>query len=187
MLVIALVAVAVGAGVGLLRGGSLDNWAHVRFRWPWLIVAALVVRIAVGFTPLGAGEAARYVFLLFLAALVVWALLQWRNLPGVWLVALGPVLNVIVILANGVHMPVSAVSGYVPAHTSGFYIVAGPSTQLNWLGDWIGIPGWLGGAASPGDVVAGLGFGLVGFAITKSSASRTKLDHSGLSQETSGR
>lgn len=177
MLVVALAAVAVGAGLGLLLGGSLENWFYVRFRWVWLIVAALIVRIAVGFTPLGNVDSARAAYLVFIVALCAWALLQWNDMPGVWLVAFGPLLNLVVILANGVHMPVSAVSGFAPRYTTGFYILAGPSTHLNWLGDWIGIPGFLGGAASPGDLVAGIGFGLVAFGVTrKSPESRTKLD-----------
>jgi len=40
------------------------------------------------------------------------------------------------------------------------------STRLAWLGDWIVLPTWLGGAYSPGDVVIGLGAGVVAFLLT---------------------
>jgi len=38
-----LLAIVAGLGVGLLMGGRLQNLALLRFRWPWLIVGAIVV------------------------------------------------------------------------------------------------------------------------------------------------
>jgi hypothetical protein len=59
----------------------------------------------------------------------------------------------------------------------GQYVLMGPGTHLNWLADWIGVPGALGGAYSPGDVVVGLGIGLVAYLATRQrAAGATKLD-----------
>jgi len=91
-------------------------------------------------------------------------------------VSSGSALNLIVILSNAGHMPVSAMSGYAPGAGGGLYVAADSTTRLSWLGDWIGLPGWLSGAAIPGDVVIGLGIGVVAFLITRRSGSPTKLD-----------
>jgi hypothetical protein len=65
---------------------------------------------------------------------------------------------------------------------AGQYVVMGSATHLNWLADWIGVPGPLGGAYSPGDAVVGLGIAAVAFLATRQHAApATKLD------ETSGR
>jgi hypothetical protein len=85
-------------------------------------------------------------------------------------------MNLIVIVANGEHMPVSPSSGFVPSQAGGTYVIADSSTRLTWLGDWIGLPGWLGGALSPGDLVVLAGIGVVAFAITRRPRPATKLD-----------
>jgi hypothetical protein len=46
----------------------------------------------------------------------------------------------------------------------------GPDTQLNWLADWIGVPGPLGGAYSPGDILVAAGIALVAFLATRRQA-----------------
>ena len=162
--------------IGLLAGGDAGNWGRVRVRWAWFIIAAVVVRIVTDFKPLSSVGAVRYLYMLFLLALLGWTLLQLGTLPGIWLVSAGSALNLIVILSNAGHMPVSAMSGYAPGAGGGLYVAADSTTRLSWLGDWIGLPGWLGGAASPGDVVIGLGIGVVAFLITRRSGSPTKLD-----------
>ena len=55
--------------IGLLAGGDAGNWARVRVRWPWFIIAAVLVRIVTDFTPLSSVGAVRYVYVLFLLAL----------------------------------------------------------------------------------------------------------------------
>jgi hypothetical protein len=37
----------------------------------------------------------------------------------------------------------------------------GPGTHLNWLADWIGLPGPLHEAYSPGDLIVALGIAIV--------------------------
>jgi hypothetical protein len=153
-----------GVVLGLLLGGSASNWDRLHVRWPWLIVVVLFVRVAIGFTPLSS-----------IAALVVWTLLQVKALPGFWIGAVGASLNLLVIVVNGGHMPVSPISGYVPTDPNELYVVADSATRINWLGDWIGIPGWLGGAMSPGDFLIAIGIGVVAFLVTHRKPPATKL------------
>jgi hypothetical protein len=164
-----------GVVLGLLLGGSASNWDRLHVRWPWLIVVVLFVRVAIGFTPLSSIAALRYVYEVSLLGFVVWTLLQVKALPGFWIGAVGASLNLLVIVVNGGHMPVSPISGYVPTDPNELYVVADSATRINWLGDWIGIPGWLGGAMSPGDFLIAIGIGVVAFLVTHRKPPATKL------------
>ena len=178
-----LVGLVVGLGVGIATGGKLGNLAHLRFRWPWLVLAALIVREAAVVTPLSRVDGVQYVYAAALAALVAWTVWHVDRVRGVLLVAIGAAMNLVVVLANGARMPVapSLAGSLVQRGHVGQYVLMGPDTRLNWLADWIGVPGPLGGAYSPGDVVVGLGIGLVAYFATRQlAAAPTKLD------ETSG-
>jgi Family of unknown function (DUF5317) len=175
---IILLPVVVGVAAGYLAGGSVANWQRFSVRWPWLIAITVVVRFAVVLPPLNRVEAARFVYLAFLVVLLGWTLLHVGRLPGVWLVSLGTALNLLVIVANGARMPLAASpSGRLAgAGHIGQYVFMDSSTTLNWLGDWILVPGWYGGVFSPGDVVVGLGVGIVSFLVTWRSAPGPKPD-----------
>jgi hypothetical protein len=177
-----LAALVVGLVVGILSGGKLGNVANLTFRWPWFVVAALVIREASILTPLARIDGVQYVYALALAALIAWTVWHAQLLRGALIVAVGAALNLIVIVANGARMPVApAIAGrLVERGHAGQYVVMGSGTNLNWLADWIGVPGPLGGAYSPGDVVIGLGIAAVAFFATR-QAPATKL------KETSGR
>ena len=41
-----LVALVIGLLAGIATGGKLGNVANLSIRWPWLVVAALVIREA---------------------------------------------------------------------------------------------------------------------------------------------
>jgi uncharacterized protein DUF5317 len=161
-------AIVLGLVFALLTGGRLENLARLRFRWPWLLVAAVVIREAVLLTPLGRLEAARYVYVLALAAILVWTVWHWRRVRGVWLVSAGIALNMVVILANGARMPVAPdLAGSLLRHgTVGQYTVMGDATRLNLLGDWIAlypVPE----AYSPGDVLIAIGLAIVVFSAAR--------------------
>lgn len=179
-----LVAVALGLIAGVAAGGKVGNLAHVSLRWPWLVVAALVVREAAVLSPLSGVDGVQYAYLAALAALVAWTTWHASRLRGAWIVALGAGLNLVVVIANGARMPVApALAGRLleQGHI-GQYVAMGSGTNLGWLGDWIGVPGPLGGAYSPGDVVIAIGIAAVAFFATRQGpAAATKLD------ETSGR
>src|ERR1700730_488644 len=102
-----LVSIALGIIVGLVIHGRLDNLARLQFRWSWLVVAALVVREATVLTPLRNIDGIQYVYAASLAVLVGWTLWHINRIRGIWLVAIGSALNLVVIAANGGRMPVA--------------------------------------------------------------------------------
>jgi uncharacterized protein DUF5317 len=182
--VLLLVALVIGLVVGVMTGGRVGNLANLRFRWPWFVLAALVFREAAVFSPLSRVNGVQYVYAAALAALIGWTVWHVNRIRGVWIIATGAALNLVVVLANGARMPVApALAGsLVDLGHLGQYEVMGPDTNLTWLADWIGVPGPLGGAYSPGDMVVAVGIAAVAFFATRQGhAAATKLD------ETSGR
>ena len=167
-----LIALALGLIAGLATGGRLGNLANLRFRWPLFVVAVLIIREGALINPINRIDGVQYVYAVSLAALVAWTILHIRRLRGVTLVSIGAGLNLIVVLENGSRMPVApALAGdlVVRGHI-GQYVVMGPDSKLNWLADWIGVPGPLGGAYSPGDILVAVGIALVAFLATRRQA-----------------
>ena len=119
-------------------GGQLTKLADVRFRAVWLVAAAVAIQVAiVTVFPEGtpwvhrAAHLASYILAgCFLAAN--------RRVPGLWLVAVGGVLNLLAISANGGVMPVmpgAASAAGLSAAGTGFQnsaVVAAPT--LSFLG-----------------------------------------------------
>ena len=166
-----LIVLAVALAIGWARGGSLTRLGALPLRDRPLVVAALLVQLLgalVGgpFHPLGLAGS---------ALLVVGFLARNRGVRGTGLVALGLLLNAVVVAANGA-MPVSAeaagragtgvqdlLTGADPRHE-----LAGPGTRLRWLGDVVPVPLPLRPeVVSPGDVLVAAGLGqLVVLAMT---------------------
>src|ERR1700682_1900931 len=96
-----IAAIGLGLIVGFATHGSLDNLARLHFRWPWLVVAVLGVRAAAVLTPLRGVEGVQYMYAAGLAALIAWAIWHVNRVAGIWLVASGSALNLVVILVNG--------------------------------------------------------------------------------------
>ena len=167
-----LVPLVAGLLIGLATGGNIGNLAHMRFRWPWFVLAVLVIREAVLLTPLNRIEGVQYVYVAALAALIVWTAWHVRLVPGVWVVTAGAALNLVVILANGARMPVApALAGVlVQRGHVGQYVLMSSNTNLNWLADWIGFPSPLRGAYSPGDLLIAVGIGVVTFLVVRAPA-----------------
>lgn len=157
-----LLAMMLGLVLGLGAGGRLDNLTRLRFRWPLLVLAAVVVRGAIEVTPLNRVEGAQYVYLLSLLAIVGWTVWHFKLLPGVWLVSIGASLNLLVIAANGARMPVASqyAGSLLQRGHIGQYTLMTPATQLNALGDWISLSPFR-GVYSPGDLLVALGLALV--------------------------
>lgn len=161
-------AIVLGVAFALLSGGRLENLARLRFRWPWLLVGAVVVREVIMLTPLGTFDGARFAYVAALIVILTWTIQHWRRVRGIWLTSVGLTLNLIVIVANGERMPVAPelAASLVRHGTLGQYTVMGPATNLNLLGDWVAqypIPE----AYSPGDVLIALGLAIVVFSAAR--------------------
>ena len=170
--------VALGVIVGLVTHGSLDNLARLRFRWPWLAVAALLVREATVLTPLRNVDGIQYLYAASLATLVAWTLWHVNRVRGIWVVAAGSALNLVVIAANGGRMPVAleAAGSLVQRGHLGQYTLMGSGTHLNWLADWIVLRWGPLEAYSPGDLTVAVGIAVV---IALAMRSRTEPDETG--------
>lgn len=159
-----LIALAAGVVLGLVTRGKFSNLALLKFRWPWLIVAAVVVRYAVLLPPLDRFEASRYLYVLALAGIVAWTLWQVDRVAGIWIVSIGAALNLLVIAVNSFRMPVAPefASHLAAAGSFAQYTVMSSETTLNLLGDWIKL------SPSPevysvGDVLVSIGLAIVVF------------------------
>jgi hypothetical protein len=103
LMIVAVIAIA------LLRGGTLRNFAALRLRWAPLAIAGLLVQLA-SFMVVGniaaLGFAVVPLYMLSMLMLIVWVALNWR-IPGMALIAAGLLMNLLAVVANGGHMPVS--------------------------------------------------------------------------------
>jgi hypothetical protein len=163
-----LIAIALGLVLGLGAGGKLSNLTRLKFRWPLVLLGAVLIREVVIFSPLSRVDGAQYAYALSLVLIVLWTIWHWNRLPGVQLVTLGGLLNLVVILANGGHMPVardlaaSQMNGELLRRgTIGQYTLMTSNTSLNWLGDWISVRPIIPQGYSPGDVLIALGVALI--------------------------
>jgi hypothetical protein len=166
----------------LASGGSMAHWARARLRWSSLALVALGVQLPLYSAPfntwgpvvaIGAGAGIATTALVLLVVLGN-ARGPLRLAGG--LAALGIVLNLTVMLANGGWMPradaiapravqraaddAAAVNNTTPMSTD---------TRLAWLGDVIAQPAWLPMAnlVSLGDLLLALGAAGCAFAITR--------------------
>jgi len=158
--------------VAELRGGRIRNLARADFRRLELVLVAAVIHVGLQVAG-GRGWIASTWWTGLLNVLgyflAMFAVASNLALPGMRLVAVGLVLNLAVIAANGGRMPVSAAAlrdvglghlvpalarGAVPTHT-----LMGESTRLAFLGDVFRLPPpyWRPCAFSLGDAVLAVG------------------------------
>ena len=165
-----LFAIVLGIVFGLVTGGRVGNLARLRFRWPWLILAALVIREITVRTPLNRIEGAQYLYVLALAGIVAWSAWHVRRIRGIWPVTAGAALNLLVTGVNGGRMPVAReLAGPLNHGNLGQYTLMGDGTHLNLLGDWIALYP-TSQAYSPGDVLIAIGLALSLFIATATPA-----------------
>jgi len=162
-----LYAVVIGLVVAMASGGRLSALATVRVRlWP-VALAGLVFQALLFSSPLAGTVGALGPSLYVVSTtLVLMALVVNLRLPGFGLIVVGALLNLIAVMANGGQMPVSpeAVasllgSAVLPADVFTNSVLAGPTTQLWFLGDIFVLPRPLplANVFSIGDVLIGLG------------------------------
>jgi hypothetical protein len=140
-----LVVAAAGVAVGLARGGELAGLGDPGVKARWLALGCLAVQASVVLLPLpGVGG-----FVLLVAALATLLGIARANgaLAGVPLLALGLLLNLIVVLAN-VGVPVTAATleragirleQPAPARPDAKHVLERDGTRLGLLGDRLAV------------------------------------------------
>lgn len=153
--------------IALARGGRLSNLAHISIRYPILLFLPFAIQL-IAFSPVGDifinNILLAQILYLVSMALAIFALWLNRHLPGVLWIALGLVLNTLVITLNGGFMPVSAAArqfaGQPPLTERDMNIIPmTDATLLPWLGDILPLPAFLPFATvfSIGDVFIAIG------------------------------
>ena len=149
----------------VLAGGRLGRYADLHIRRAWVLFLALAAQVVVievipdaNHAVLSAVHVATYVA----AGLFVWCN---RDVPGLWLVALGAASNGLTIALNGGTLPASkpalARAGIVQDQGEFLNSTTLAHPRLGFLGDVFAIPaGWpLANVFSVGDVLILLGLG----------------------------
>ena len=163
-----LLAVPLGIVLGFLLGGRFERLGQLAFRWPWLAIGGLAVQVLL-FAPALAdrvpADAGAVVYVLSTAA-VLTAVVRNLRIPGMVLVALGALSNLVAVVANSGVMPTTAAAltaaGLGPADGfSNSAVLADP--RLAPLTDIFAIPAAfpLANVFSVGDVLIALGIVLV--------------------------
>jgi hypothetical protein len=163
-----LYAIPIGVVLGLLTGGRLDRLGSLRFEWAWLALAGLLLQVLL-FSPMASGVVEpRTGALIYVAstAAVLASVLRNVRVPGLALVALGAVSNLLAVTANGGVMPTTAkalaTAGLKPVDgLSNSAVLADPA--LAPLTDVYALPAWvpLANVFSVGDVLIGVGIVVV--------------------------
>jgi len=142
-----------------LAGGNLMRLVDLDLRCTWAVLTAITIQIGIT-TILPSGNHTLLSALHLLTyGMAAFFLIANRTLPGLWILALGGTLNLIVISANHGVMPASSTAmatAGIPAAQDWFAnsaVLTHP--HLSPLGDVIGIPGpWpLGNVLSVGDLL----------------------------------
>lgn len=158
-----LYAVGIGVVLGLLLGGRPAGLGEIRFRWPWVIIGALLVQVALFSGPVTEriGDLGPLIYVASTAAVLV-AILADRAIPGIPVVALGAACNLLAIMANGGYMPAApsalvALGKGEPTVYSNSSVVADPA--LWFLTDRFVMPHWVpfANVFSIGDVIIVIG------------------------------
>ncbi len=157
-----LYAVPIGVLAGLALGGRIGALAELRFHWAWLAVAGFALQVALFTEPLGSsvGDAGPALYVASNLAVLA-AVIRNLALPGLALVALGAVCNLVAILANGGAMPADpsalAAAGIDTAGPTNSVVTGEP--VLRPLTDIFAMPAWLpfANVFSVGDVLIGAG------------------------------
>lgn len=160
-----LLALPLGLLAGLMRGGRLEGLAEMRFRWPLLALAGLLLQLVLFFGPVAerAGAIGTPIYV-GSTALVAAAVIRNLRVPGLPVVAAGAVSNLLAIVANGGHMPaapeaLAALGKTIQGGYSNSVLVDRP--LLAPLTDIFALPAGMpfANVFSVGDVLIGIGVG----------------------------
>jgi hypothetical protein len=114
-----LYAIAIGLLVGLALRGRPAGPTPLEFRWGFLAIGGFAVQIALFAGPISdrVGDFGPVIYVWSTAAVLV-AVLRNVRIPGLAIVALGAVSNLIAIIANGGYMPASASAAAAAGRTA---------------------------------------------------------------------
>jgi hypothetical protein len=174
-------AVVLGVLVAAVRRADLLALAGLRFRGLWFCFLAFALKLALFALGVhGSQFIVAYGVWLQLAVTVILLGLVAANLhlPGMPVVLIGLLANLLVIVANGGRMPVTTAamqateqSGLIPIlqrHEDPGHLLVDANTRLPWLADWIPLDALNHKVVSPGDILAALGLTItVGFAVPR--------------------
>jgi hypothetical protein len=158
-----LYAVLIGVVLGFVAGGRPSGLGELRFRWPWLIVGALLVQVVLFSGPVSEriGDIGPVIYVASTAAVLV-AVIANRRIPGIPIVAVGAACNLAAIVANGGYMPadpaaMAALGKADPIVYSNSTVV--PDPALGMLTDVFAMPAWFpfANVFSLGDIIIGVG------------------------------
>lgn len=159
-----LYGVLIGLLIGVLTRGSPAALGQLRFRWSLLVVLGMAAQLLLFSSPLGnaLGLAAPAVYM---ATNGIVLIVVARNLaiPGLPLVLLGGVANLLAMIVNGGYMPVSRAAldamGHGPG-TTGYsnsalleHVVLAPLTDIFAMPTWVPAAN----VFSVGDILIGVG------------------------------
>jgi hypothetical protein len=156
-------AIPIGIAVGWLLGGRLDGLLRLDFRWATLAVGGLLVQVVL-FTPFGSSVAGDLVPQIYIASTLAVFVAVVRNLglPGMAIVAVGALCNLLAIAANDGLMPANpgalALAGFNgPGDHTNSVILEAPAFEP--LTDIYALPAWLpmANVFSVGDILIGVG------------------------------
>jgi hypothetical protein len=148
-----------------LMHGDLRALAAVRFRLAGLLAVALLVQVLVVTVFPGPASSLRISLFLSSYALALVFLYLNRRIPGLWLVGVGALLNLLAIVANAGVMPAApgalATAGVRPSGEVFANSASVANPNLEFLGDVFAVPSsWpLANVFSPGDVLIAVGVG----------------------------
>ncbi|WP_027365799.1 DUF5317 domain-containing protein [Desulfotruncus alcoholivorax] len=167
LIILVLVALIV-----LLLGGKLKNLTYIRFKFAWLALLAITVKI-VSIAGFFDDYGLSYLIPVLRAAsmILILAFIGFNiNLRGMPLVLIGLLSNALVIWANGGKMPVSEnyarlafsakeITELAAGNNIDSFVLANSNTKLNFLGDVLPMPEWipLTKLFSIGDILVAIG------------------------------
>lgn len=171
-----LYAVVIGLVAGFLAGGRVSAIGEIRFRWAPLVIVGFLAQVLL-FSDAVAERVGDLGPALYVGSTVMVVVAVLRNvaIPGIPLVALGAISNLVAIVANGGYMPASpaamaALGKAAPTVYSNSAVVSQPA--LAALTDVFALPSWLPfhNIFSVGDVVLAVGVVIVIWATMRRGA-----------------
>jgi hypothetical protein len=179
---ILLLGIGAGLLLGLLLGGSFRQLGQSKMRFEGILVAVLALHVVwpVVAVRLSLGENEFLIVWLSSAVLLVGLALVNVRYAGMALVALGLLLNIVVVGANAgmpVALEVVGAAESQEAHASlaesPLHVPADAETRLGFLGDIVAVPlpQSMGGLISAGDLLLAAGAGVVVFQMMRRDSS----------------